>query len=83
MTRLTVHLEVVYEVEGTLPPKDDEDASTAFLHALLDAVRFYHEGDVLFSRFPAWQLDPLGWRVSVEGYGDLTVGPDAFEETCG
>lgn len=78
--RLLVHLDVVYEVEGTLPVPADDDASTAFLAHLMDCA-----GDVADSLEHVdeggYYLTPVGWRTGADGYdGPLTVGPEAFEE---
>ncbi len=78
MTRLTVHLDVVYEVQGSLPDPGDDDASTALLEDLMSAGGA--QLDRLNSDDKGWRLEPTAWRVKVEGYGDLTVGPEAFEE---
>lgn len=72
--RILVHLDVVYEVEGTLPDPSDDDASTAFLAYLI------HIGGEQANSFEdvdegGWRLTPTGWRVGVDGYDFLVVGP--------
>ncbi len=76
--RLRVYLDVVYEVEGTLPDPTDEDATTAFLEHLMAAGGDMAE--TLDVDEGGYRMEPVGWRIEVDGYGDLTVGPKAFEE---